>query len=200
MISTVPVPSPWAVPCGNPFGNMMCPANNGAFCLWVPANIVPVLAFSEQLWDIMECKPRLVPWRFQPRGFSSNIGFQNLLYAEVWAIKQGLELANEQMGFVGFIVESNSRAAIKMIQGNSPRETDCHSALLKEIEKLLVSLAKQDKICKLQHIFREANEFADFLAKQGGQQSEELEIREEQTAQLHLRLHASRGCIYVHGS
>ncbi|KAF7806654.1 ribonuclease H [Senna tora] len=93
-------------------------------------------------------------------GFSVSIGFSDILYAELFAIKYGLELAWKK-GCKKVICESDSRDALQSVEW----ATDVHiyRSMIKKIRELL----GREWEVRLVHTLREGNQCADYLAKMG---------------------------------
>lgn len=98
-------------------------------------------------------------------GFSSNLGVRSNMFAELWAIRQGLTLAWDA-GYPRVIVETDSLEAVRLVDDNFMVRT--HRALVHDIRFLIA----RDWECKIQHVLREANQCADHLAKLGATQLE----------------------------
>ncbi|KAF7820665.1 ribonuclease H [Senna tora] len=98
-------------------------------------------------------------------GFSVSIGFSDILYAELFAIKYGLELAWKK-GCKKVIRESDSRDALQSVEW----ATDVHlyRSLIKKIRELL----GREWEVKLVHTLREGNQWADYLAKMGSKRKD----------------------------
>jgi ribonuclease HI len=102
-------------------------------------------------------------------GFSCYLGPQSNMFAELWAIRQGLLIAWDK-GFRSLIVETDSLEAIHNIQSKPPHSP--FLALLSDIKELM----QREWRCKLGHVLREANACADFLAKLGPSLPNDLTI------------------------
>lgn len=100
-------------------------------------------------------------------GFCGFIGGANVLCAELWGIKQALNLAKERYDVMD--VESDSLLAVHLI--NDMGEVNYHSkrALVKDYR-----LLKEETGAKLCHILREANKCADIMAKLKGNSCEDF--------------------------
>ncbi|CAL1358846.1 unnamed protein product [Linum trigynum] len=94
-------------------------------------------------------------------GFCYSIGDCSAACAELWAIKQGLEMAWRR-DLRLLIVESDSRLAIDLIQH---RVDHVHplASLLRSIRRLVA----QDWLVNIVHTYREGNRVADWLSKHG---------------------------------
>ncbi|KAK9100199.1 hypothetical protein Scep_023629 [Stephania cephalantha] len=91
-------------------------------------------------------------------GFMGKISYASNLVAELWAIREGLQIAWE-FGYRHLIVESDSTVALQLL---TSQDTNFHPAdtLVRDCKALI---CRQWAI-KLQHVFREANQVADGLA------------------------------------
>ncbi|GKV40954.1 hypothetical protein SLEP1_g48538 [Rubroshorea leprosula] len=94
-------------------------------------------------------------------GFSRNIGWTTSIAAELWAIRDGLEVAISK-GFSKIIVETDSKIATILIES---ADISLHSLgiLISDCRSLLGCFAD----AQISHIYREANTAADFMAKLG---------------------------------
>ena len=94
------------------------------------------------------------------KGFARPIGDSNSCMAELWALRDGLLLAKE-MGLSNLIIELDALSVVLLINNNTinllmePLLTDCRNLLSEIPNKQIV------------HIYREANQGADALAKFG---------------------------------
>ncbi|KHN04118.1 Putative ribonuclease H protein [Glycine soja] len=91
--------------------------------------------------------------------FSSNIGNCNFLRAELWGILKGLTIARDR-GFNYIVVESDSKIAIKLITYGCPTIHSNYN-LVQQIKEIVDSRLE----VTFSHIFREANQTTDALAK-----------------------------------
>ncbi|GLU12286.1 hypothetical protein SLE2022_289800 [Rubroshorea leprosula] len=94
-------------------------------------------------------------------GYARKIGWSNSLAAELWAIRDGLQLAITH-NFFHIIVESDSLVAIHLLQEPPPSSHNL-SALIFDCRELL----RQIPLAELKHIVRESNMVADQMAKLG---------------------------------
>ena len=95
------------------------------------------------------------------KGYARSIGFTTSVIAELWALRDGLNLALSE-GIRSLIVELDARVVVDLIKSNvdssklySPLLCDCR-CLLREFHRVQV-----------QHVFREGNCPADALARWG---------------------------------
>ncbi|XVF12079.1 hypothetical protein REPUB_Repub08aG0083700 [Reevesia pubescens] len=91
-------------------------------------------------------------------GFIYRIGICEVLSAELWAIFQGLKFAWDN-GFRNVELETDSLLASKQIHA-SIRKQNSNGRLIAEIQELL----SRAWHCQVVHIYREANQCADWLA------------------------------------
>ncbi|GLT63476.1 hypothetical protein SLA2020_360390 [Shorea laevis] len=106
-------------------------------------------------------------------GFSRNIGWTTSIAAELWAIRDGLEVAISK-GFSKIIVETDSKIATILIES---ADISLHSlgVLISDCRSLLDRFAD----AQLSHIYREANTAADFMAKLGTSSTMDFVLYEE---------------------
>ena len=94
------------------------------------------------------------------KGYSRALGTTNSFIAELWALRNGLIIAKD-LGLNNLIVELDALSVVHMINNDTsnlliePLLSDCNS-LYREIPN------KQ-----IQHVYREANQCADTLARLG---------------------------------
>jgi len=94
-------------------------------------------------------------------GFAGNIGFSNILHAELLSVYHGLRMAWE-FGILELWCYSDSKTAIKLI--SEPVNTWHHcAAIIYNIKELL----SRDWHVHMHHTIREGNACADYLAKLG---------------------------------
>ncbi|KAK9190090.1 hypothetical protein WN943_018691 [Citrus x changshan-huyou] len=91
-------------------------------------------------------------------GYSANLGVCSVTSAELWGLFHGLSIA-WQYGFRRVYMEVDSMCVMKLISNLNPPINE-HFTLIQEIQALL----RRDWLTKVEHIYREANEAADFLA------------------------------------
>ncbi|GLT74663.1 hypothetical protein SLA2020_464490 [Shorea laevis] len=95
------------------------------------------------------------------QGFSVTIGKVSILMAELWGCREGLKLCKE-LGVTHLIIEMDSQVAVNAIC--SGVDMDNHAAILvADIRKLLLGFTSST----VQHILREGNSAADFMASVG---------------------------------
>ncbi|CAN1162008.1 Putative ribonuclease H protein At1g65750, partial [Linum perenne] len=94
------------------------------------------------------------------RAFTANIGDCSITRAELSAIVQGLRMA-WSIGIRKIVVQSDSRAAISLFNGAA---TDHQHAIL--ISEFL-ELKARSWVIRIEHVYREANCGADYLANLG---------------------------------
>ncbi|KAF7812868.1 ribonuclease H [Senna tora] len=115
-------------------------------------------------------------------GFSGAIEVNSNMVEELMAIRCGLSIGRDR-GIVNLLVESDSLEAVNLI---SMGDSSFHSLgnILEDIRQLSSSFGK----ISFRHIFREANQSADFLAKLGLQGSVKLTLWEDPPSGLALAL------------
>jgi ribonuclease HI len=96
-------------------------------------------------------------------GFSGNIGFSNILHAELLAVYHGLVLA-WGLEIKELWCYTDSKTAIKLIT-DSVNDWHHYAAIIHNIKDLLA----RDWRVKVVHTLREGNACADYLAKLGAQ-------------------------------
>ncbi|KAL9457054.1 hypothetical protein AB3S75_006148 [Citrus x aurantiifolia] len=94
-------------------------------------------------------------WQF---GFCINLGACSVLTAEIWGLYHGLCMA-WQRGFRRIWVEVDSKSVTQILENPTTPVNEHHSLIL-AIRELL----SRDWIVRVNHIYREANIVADFLA------------------------------------
>lgn len=99
-------------------------------------------------------------------GFSLNVGSANSLSAELFGIREGLNLAWEK-GFRKVVIESDSEAAISLVKMGDVKSHPL-GGLIQDCKVLIGRFWD----CQISHTFREGNTSADFLAGLGSAQSE----------------------------
>jgi ribonuclease HI len=98
---------------------------------------------------------------FYLSGFSGYLhGSSDILYAELYAIYQGLSLAKEK-GIVNLICYSDSLLCTNIITGPTLKY-HVYAVLIQDIKELL-----EQTQASISHTLREGNQCADFLAKLG---------------------------------
>ncbi|OMO90214.1 Endonuclease/exonuclease/phosphatase [Corchorus olitorius] len=101
-------------------------------------------------------------------GFSRHLGVATSTSAELWAIRDGLNIAKER-GLRNIIVECDSKVAVQLIsECFNSRHT--YSAILNDCRYLMDLL----NVRKIEHTYREGNDCADLLAKHGCTQDRSL--------------------------
>ncbi|GLT45320.1 hypothetical protein SLA2020_191580 [Shorea laevis] len=103
-------------------------------------------------------------------GFMRNIGHTTSLAAELWAIRDGLSMAN-YLQIQNLIVETDCQVAHALLSGTS-NPYHPHSTLILDCRDLLCTLPR----VQLKHVMRGSNMVADALAKKGARSSYGLHI------------------------
>ncbi|KAF7817750.1 hypothetical protein G2W53_023205 [Senna tora] len=94
-------------------------------------------------------------------GFAKNLSKGNVLLAELWGIRLGIQTATDN-GLFYITLESDSLVAINMIKGNTSNSHPLYPMVV-VIRRMLESLEE----VSLVHVSRNANKVADAMAKQG---------------------------------
>lgn len=96
------------------------------------------------------------------KGFSCNLGFCNSVWAEMWALRLGIELARS-LSLDKVCFELDSKAVVNMVHLRGS-----HNKFLQPlVQEILDLLDAPDWIVSVAHVFREANRCADHLANEG---------------------------------
>ena len=102
-------------------------------------------------------------------GFQKYVGRTRATSAEIWAIWQGLEILWSQ-DYRHVIMETDCQHALEWIQESTAQHPDFNVIIkIREIQRRAWS-------CCLQHVVREANGCADWLAKRASQGSTDLVV------------------------
>ncbi|GLU14821.1 hypothetical protein SLE2022_313680 [Rubroshorea leprosula] len=94
-------------------------------------------------------------------GFIVNIGSASVLLAELWGLREGLRLCRA-LNLTHVVAEMDSMIAVRLINEGRDLENSTTNLLL-DIRNLMAEF----EVCTLQHILREGNSAADFLAALG---------------------------------
>uniref|UniRef100_A0A2C9U9I4 RNase H type-1 domain-containing protein n=1 Tax=Manihot esculenta TaxID=3983 RepID=A0A2C9U9I4_MANES len=90
--------------------------------------------------------------------FAVNLGQCSVIIAEIRGILEGLKLS-QNLGITLIQVECDNLVAVQMINGDIP-SPPVLASLISRIQHLL----NQEWPCLLEHVYREANYAADFMA------------------------------------
>ena len=93
-------------------------------------------------------------------GYAWSLGCTNNCMAELWALRDGLLLARD-MGLNNLIIELDALSVVMLMNNNTPNLT--LEPLLNDCRKLVREIPNK----QITHIFREANQCADAMAKLG---------------------------------
>ena len=96
------------------------------------------------------------------KGYARGIGHTNSFLAELWALRDGLNIARE-MGVSNLIIELDALSIVLLM--NNEAENIMMEPLLSNCRSLLKQIPNK----RVLHIFREANQCVDALAKLGTQ-------------------------------
>ena len=95
------------------------------------------------------------------KGYSRSIGYTTSVLAKWWALRDGLILAI-QLGINQLDVELDAKVIMDLLNGaECPNQS--YSPLLNDCRSLIARLVQ----VQVGHVYREANQCADFLAKRG---------------------------------
>ena len=97
-------------------------------------------------------------------GFSWSDGCSNSFMAELWGLRDGINLCNE-MQLSAVDVQLDAKAVVQLLS-NSSNVNICALPLLDDCRQLISQI---DHV-RIRHCFREANIWADFLARLGSHQ------------------------------
>ena len=95
------------------------------------------------------------------KGYMRNIGVATNIIAEFWALRDGLMLALK-LGITHLLVELDAKVIVDLVLSRKPSNSP-YSSLLNDCRFLLSQLQQ----VRINHAFREANCYADSLAKGG---------------------------------
>ena len=96
------------------------------------------------------------------KGYVRGIGHTNSFLAELWALRDGLNIASE-MGVNNLIIELDALSIVLLM--NNEAENIMMEPLLFDCRSLLKQIPNK----RVLHVYREANQCADALAKLGAQ-------------------------------
>ena len=96
------------------------------------------------------------------KGYVRGIGHTNSFLAELWALRDGLNIASE-MGVNNLIIELDALSIVLLM--NNEAENIMMEPLLSDCRSLLKQIPNKHVL----HVYREANQCADVLAKLGAQ-------------------------------
>lgn len=106
------------------------------------------------------------------RGYARSIGLTSSIIAELWALRDGMQLA-DHMGIRQLEVELDAKVIVGLLNSNkNPNST--YAPLLSNCRYLLAKLPQ----VRVSHVFREANKCADWLAKWGTVMKEDFVVFE----------------------
>ncbi|KAF7827592.1 reverse transcriptase [Senna tora] len=117
-------------------------------------------------------------------GFSSHLGNRTNMFAELSAIKHGLNIAINR-GFLRFVVDADCLEAINLIM-----EGDISTHHLGVIISDIRMLRSRFEVISFNHVFREVNHCVDALAKLGTSSNENLCVWENPPPVISLGLMA----------
>ena len=94
------------------------------------------------------------------KGFSRVLGTTNNFIAELWALRDGLIIVKD-LGLSNLIVELDALSVIHMLSSDKP--SPIMEPLLSDCRSLYKAIPNK----RIQHVYREANQCADALARLG---------------------------------
>ena len=94
------------------------------------------------------------------KGYSRALGTTNSFIAELWALRNGLIIAKD-LGLNNLIVELDALSVVHMINN------DTSNLLIEPLLSDCKSLYREIPNKQIQHVYREANQCADALARLG---------------------------------
>ena len=103
------------------------------------------------------------------KGYVRGIGHTNSFLAELWALRDGLNIASE-MGVNNLIIELDALSIVLLM--NNEAENIMMEPLLSDCRSLLKQIPNKHVL----HVYREANQCADALAKLGAQSGSHLVV------------------------
>ena len=106
------------------------------------------------------------------RGYARSFGFTSSIIAELWALRDGLKLA-DHMGIRQLEVELDAKVIVGLLNSNK-NPNSAYAPLLFDCRYLLGKLPQ----VRVPHVFREANKCADWLAKWGSVMKEDFVVFE----------------------
>ncbi|KAK9285069.1 hypothetical protein L1049_024254 [Liquidambar formosana] len=112
------------------------------------------------------------------KGFYRHIGRTTSVCAELWAIRDGLQLA-WSMGYCHVILQLDAQIVISLLT-QQMASTPWHLTLVTDCKSLL----QRDWQVQIQHVYREANKCADLLEKYGTSQATNFVILNEPPSDL----------------
>ena len=92
------------------------------------------------------------------KGFSRVLGTTNNFIAELWALRDGLIIVKD-LGLSNLIVELDALSVIHMLSSDKP--SPIMEPLLSDCRSLYKAIPNK----RIQHVYREANQCADALAR-----------------------------------
>lgn len=122
-------------------------------------------------------------------GFSVSLGDCSILSAELWAVLYGVRFAWAR-GYTKIMIESDSLLAVNLIVNGCSTRHPCYS-FVHQIQALSIS----NITVQWKHIFCEANQAADCLAKLGLSQDDRVRVFEQELSCLELILVADRNSV-----
>nr|KYP56524.1 Putative ribonuclease H protein At1g65750 family [Cajanus cajan] len=122
--------------------------------------------------------------------FSCKLGNCSVVQAELWAIFYGIKLLRERSWSGAICVETDSAVAVKLLKEGCIRTHDSYSLVNK-----IVHIVGDDHEVSCSHIFREANQVADLLAKHGRSLQNRIVIFSDPPSWIHFALLADLSAV-----
>ncbi|KAG5529761.1 hypothetical protein RHGRI_030220 [Rhododendron griersonianum] len=119
-------------------------------------------------------------------GFYGKMIAESSTEAEIWSIYRGLTIILEK-GLANVDIESDSLVAVNIINAGTPGNHP-QSTIINDAKMLL-----QQTESKLTHIYRDANQCADHLARMGAEQNDNLIVIDQ--APISIREFLIRDCL-----
>lgn len=117
------------------------------------------------------------------KGFSRAIGISSSVDAELWALRYGLRICCS-MGLQALEIEIDSKVVADWAVGSTSINT-AHSMLISNYKYLMEQLPR----VKFKHYFKEANQYANFLAKKGAAQEQHFRIYDDPLGDMSMFLY-----------
>lgn len=117
------------------------------------------------------------------KGLSRAIGISSSVDAELWALRYGLRIYCS-MGLQALKIEIDSKVVADWAVGSTSINT-AHSMLISNYKYLMEQLRR----VKFKHYFKEANQYANFLAKKGAAQEQHFRIYDDPLGDMSMFLY-----------
>lgn len=124
-------------------------------------------------------------------GFSRKIGITSSFRTEMWALRDGLLICVNH-SYSAVEVEVDAKAVIDVL-ANSGQSNNFILSILNDCRHL----ASQISRIRFSHYYREANKYADFMAREGTHQDEDLCLFENPHVGLLELLDFDKSVLYL---